>query len=83
MCAQNASHSSEEPPSSAMLHLIYGFWVSRAIYVTAKLGIPDHLQDQARSALELAEATDTHAPSLNRVHLDDDHFQAWGDTSSV
>lgn len=111
---------SDQTPSAAMLHLIYGFWVSRAIYVAAKLGIPDLLAHQATSALELAKATEMDAESLKRVlrvlvsvgaltedalgrfaltplgatlrrdapnslyalallHLDEEHFQAWGD----
>ena len=34
---------SEPPPSAAMLQLIAGFWVSRALYIAAKLGIADLL----------------------------------------
>jgi hypothetical protein len=37
------------------------------MYVAAKLGIADHLQDGPRDASQLAAATETHAPSLNRV----------------
>ncbi len=50
-----------------MLQMIQGFWVSRAIYAAAKLGIPDLLKDGPRSPDELAQATGTHAPSLYRV----------------
>jgi hypothetical protein len=50
-----------------MLQMIQGFWVSRAIYVAAKLGIPDLLKDGPKSPDELAHATGTHAPSLYRV----------------
>jgi hypothetical protein len=45
MILQNASQPSGESPSEAMLRLITGFWVSRALYVANKLGIPDLLQD--------------------------------------
>jgi len=55
------------PPPVAMLQMIQGFWVSRAIYVAAKLGIPDLLKDGPKSPDELAHATGTHAPSLYRV----------------
>lgn len=55
------------PPTVAMLQLISGFWISRAIYIAAKLGLADHLRDGTKSAAELAAATSTHAPSLYRV----------------
>ena len=50
-----------------MLQMISGFWISRAIYIAAKLGIADHLRDGQRTAEELAAMTGTHAPSLYRV----------------
>jgi hypothetical protein len=55
------------PPPIAMLDMIKGFWVSRALYVAAKLGIPDLLRDEPKSSDDLAQATGTHAPSLYRV----------------
>jgi hypothetical protein len=62
-----APRQQETPPQLAMLQIISGFWVSRAIFVIAKLGIPDLLQSGPKTADELAAATDTHAPSLFRV----------------
>jgi len=50
-----------------MLQIISGFWISRAIYAIAKLGIPDLLKTGPQTAEELASATNTHAPSLFRV----------------
>src|SRR5690349_2199493 len=50
-----------------MLQLISGFWISRAVYVIGKLGIPDLLQTGPKTAEELASATKTHAPSLFRI----------------
>ena len=50
-----------------MLQIISGFWISRAVYVIAKLGIPDLLKSGPKTAEELASATDTHAPSLFRI----------------
>jgi SAM-dependent methyltransferase len=44
-----------------------GHYVSRALHLAAKLGIADLLKDGPRPAGALAEATATHAPSLNRV----------------
>ncbi len=55
------------PPSVAMLRMISGFRVSRAIYIAAKLGIADLLKDGPKSSEELGQATGTHAPSLHRV----------------
>ncbi len=55
------------PPSVAMLQMISGFWISRAVYVAAKLGIADHLRDRRKTVEDLAAATGTHAPSLYRV----------------
>ena len=50
-----------------MLQIISGFWISRAVYVIAKLGIPDLLKSGPKTAEELAAATKMHAPSLYRV----------------
>lgn len=50
-----------------MLQIISGFWISRAVYVIAKLGIPDLLKSGPKTAEELANATKIHAPSLFRV----------------
>jgi len=50
-----------------MLQIISGFWISRAVYVIGKLGIPDLLQSGPKTAEELATATETHAPSLFRI----------------
>lgn len=55
------------PPSVGMLQMISGFWISRAIYIAAKLGIADQLRDGPKTVDELAVATATHAPSLYRV----------------
>jgi ubiquinone/menaquinone biosynthesis C-methylase UbiE len=64
----NATAKTKEiPPPLAMLQLISGFWVSRCIYVIAKLGIPDLLKDGPKTAEELAATTGTHAPSLFRL----------------
>jgi hypothetical protein len=67
MTEHNQTVSAEIPPPVAMFQLIAGFWVSRTLYIAAKLGIADLLKDQAKSSEELAQATGTHAPSLYRV----------------
>jgi hypothetical protein len=64
----NATAKTKEiPPPMAMLQLISGFWISRCIYVTAKLGIPDVLKNGPLAAADLAAATQTHEPSLFRL----------------
>jgi ubiquinone/menaquinone biosynthesis C-methylase UbiE len=44
-----------------------GFWISRCVYIIAKLGIADLLKDGPKTAEELAAALGAHAPSLFRV----------------
>jgi hypothetical protein len=57
----------EMPAPAQMLQIISNFWMSRALYITAKLGLPDFLKSGPRTARELAESTDMHAPSLYRL----------------
>jgi ubiquinone/menaquinone biosynthesis C-methylase UbiE len=69
MGLQNRSvhFESAAPPQFAMLQMITGFWVSRAIYVAAKLGLADLVIDSPKTADELARLTRTHSPSLYRA----------------
>jgi hypothetical protein len=53
--------------SAAVLRMIQGLHISRAVYVAAKLRIADLLADGSRSSTELARLTKAHAPSLYRV----------------
>lgn len=63
-----ANQVTDEPNAQAqMLQLISGFWISRAVYVLAKLGIPDLMKSGPKTAEELASATQIHAPSLFRL----------------
>jgi hypothetical protein len=55
------------PPSTAMLRMLAGAWISQALYVVARLGIADLVRDQAKTASELAEATQTKVGALYRV----------------
>src|SRR4051794_2268476 len=54
-------------PQEMMNQLITGYWNTQALYVAAKLGIADLLTNGPRSANDLAQATNTHAPSLYRL----------------
>ena len=55
------------PPPVALLQMMTGYWVSQSIYVAAKLGLADLLADGPAGCEELAAATNSHAPALNRV----------------
>ncbi len=57
----------ELPPSVALFRMASAHYVSRAVYVAAQLGIADLLADGPRPFEDLATATRTHAPSLNRL----------------
>ena len=59
--------TNQRSAQNQMMQIISGFWISRAVYVIAKLGIPDLLKSEPKTAEELAAATNTHAPSLFRV----------------
>jgi hypothetical protein len=68
MSASTQGNASPDlPPQAVMLQMISGFWLSRAIYIAAKLGLADLVKEQPKSAEELAQATSAHAPSLYRV----------------
>ncbi len=56
-------------PQWALYGLITGHYLSRAVYVAAKLGIADLLKGGPRHVADLAEITHTHAPSLHRLML--------------
>ena len=55
------------PPPAQMMQKITGFWTSCCIYTAAKLNIADILATRPQTAEQLAEATNTDAPSLYRL----------------
>lgn len=57
----------EPSPQEKIARMVTASWVAQAIYVAAKLGIADMLEDGPRTAEELAEASETHARSLYRL----------------
>lgn len=67
MNKHNPNTSVDTPPSLAMIRLTTSFWVLRAIYIAAKLGVADLLKDESKEIGELAKATGSHGPSLYRV----------------
>jgi hypothetical protein len=54
-------------PESAMRNLIAGYWVSRLIYVAARLGIADLLSTGPRTAESMAAATGVKPRGLYRM----------------
>lgn len=70
MSEQNAYSPAAElqpPPEAQLLQIATGCFASAAVYVLAKLAIPDHIEGGATSVEELARATTTDADSLYRV----------------
>jgi SAM-dependent methyltransferase len=57
----------KQPPLLTLYQLGTGHYFSRALYVATKLGIAELLAEGPRDSQELAEATATHAQSLQRV----------------
>jgi hypothetical protein len=53
--------------AAAVLRMIWGIHISRAVYVAAELGLADRLAARPVTSAELAQATQTHEPSLYRV----------------
>jgi hypothetical protein len=66
-----AARGAAVTPSAEQLRelqrLASGYRVSQAIYVAARLGIPDLVTDGARGSDDLAQAAGAHAPSLDRL----------------
>src|ERR1700692_1348824 len=54
------------PPHAQLVQMAMAHWVSRIVYVAARLGLADRLAEGPRSADELAGPTGPHAPSLYR-----------------
>lgn len=63
----NTAGAVDKTAAADMLAMIDGFRASRIAWAAAKLGIPDLLRNEAKSSKELAAATQTHAPSLDRA----------------
>jgi hypothetical protein len=57
----------ELSPRDTLLRMTNAYQVSQAIHVAATLGIADLLEDGPKSADELSQATNTHAPTLYRL----------------
>ena len=49
--------SQDGPASARLMQMLFGFMISQAIFIAAKLGLADLLKNGAKSADELAQAT--------------------------
>ena len=55
------------PPGAALNQMIWGYTISQAVHVAAKLGIVDVLCDAPKTAREIADAVGAHEPALRRL----------------
>lgn len=55
------------PPDAQLMQFGLGMFISQALFVAAKLGIPDLLANGARSTADLAQASETDERSLFRL----------------
>lgn len=55
------------PPDAVLSQILFAPVIQKGVFVAAKLGIPDLIARESRTAEDLAEKTGTHAPSLYRV----------------
>jgi len=62
-----AAAAMQPPPEAQLLQIATGCFASAAVYIAAKLRIPDLLATGPKTVDELAAATDTDAESLYRV----------------
>ena len=62
-----SSAADVQAAAAAVLRMIQGLHISRAVYVAARLGIADLPADRPRSSAQLAQLTRAHAPSVYRV----------------
>src|SRR5215475_8177746 len=60
-------HVVQAEAQAALRQMTNGYWVTQIIYVAARLGIADLLDDRPRAIDMLAKSTGTHEPSLQRL----------------
>jgi len=67
MNEHDESSTADISPSVTMFQMVRAFFISRAIYIAAKLALADLLRDEPRSSEELAQATGTDPSALYRL----------------
>ena len=60
-------HADDVPAPAALLRMLTGYWVSKALNVAAELGIADLLRDGSRTSDELADRCGVHPQALYRL----------------
>lgn len=55
------------PPQAEIFHIIGGYWLSRAVYLAARLKLADAVGDQPTSLSAIARATKTRPENLRRL----------------
>ena len=64
---QRTTQPQPKPPNAQLIEMATAHWISRIVYVAAKLDLADRLDGEPKSADELAGPTGTHAASLYRL----------------
>ena len=64
---RHPEHVVQAEAQAALRQMTNGYWVTQIIYVAARLGIADLLDDRPRAIDVLAKSTGTHEPSLHRL----------------
>jgi len=57
----------QAPPQSAVMHIIAGYWLSRAVYLGARLKLADAVGEKGATLEALASATGTRPDRLQRL----------------
>ena len=57
----------QAPPQSAVMHIIAGYWLSRAVYLAARLKLADAVDQNGATLEALASATGTRPNRLQRL----------------
>jgi alkyl hydroperoxide reductase subunit AhpC len=63
---QSKTEPQPKPPHAQLIDMAMAHWISRILYVAAKLDLADRFDGKPKSAEELAGPTGTHVPSLYR-----------------
>lgn len=67
MTESTGSHIPAPPPHAQLIQMATGFWVSRLLYVAAKLDLADQLAAGPKTAATIAASANVDAKSLGRV----------------
>src|SRR5262245_11489711 len=67
MSQKTAANTEELPPHAQLVQMAMGHWISRIVYLAARLNLADRLAEGPKTADELAGPTETDAPSLYRL----------------